>query len=88
MGVHGGQGEEGCGCHLPSSLFPSYIFGVTILGEIFAYVTIFNLTIKVVTVRFCGWGMLGVFLLSAFTRLGHERQDLASPCDGMRVCTD
>ena len=25
--------------------------------------------------------MLGVFLLPAFTRLGHERQDLLSPCD-------
>ena len=27
--------------------------------------------------------MLGVFLLPAFTRLGHERQDLLSPCDEM-----
>ena len=25
--------------------------------------------------------MLGVFLLPVFTRLGHERQDLFSPCD-------
>ena len=32
--------------------------------------------------------MLDVFLLSGFTRLGHERQDLFSPCDGMHVCTD
>ena len=32
--------------------------------------------------------MLGVFLLPAFTRLGHERQDLLSPCDWMHVCTD
>ena len=32
--------------------------------------------------------MLGVFLLPAFTRLGHERQDLLSPCDEMHVCTD
>ena len=32
--------------------------------------------------------MLGVFLLLAFTCLGHERQDLLSPCDGMHVCTD
>ena len=30
----------------------------------------------------------GVFLLPAFTRLGHERQDLLSPCDEMHVCTD
>ena len=32
--------------------------------------------------------MLGVFLLLAFTRLGHECQDLLSLCDGMYVCTD
>ena len=32
--------------------------------------------------------MLGVFLLPAFTRLGHERQDLLSPCHRMHVCTD
>ena len=32
--------------------------------------------------------MLSVFLLPAFTRLGHECQDLLSPCDGMHVCTD
>ena len=48
----------------------------------------FNPTIEVVTVRLRGWYMLGVFLLPAFTRLGHECQDLLSPCDGMHVCTD
>ena len=32
--------------------------------------------------------MLSVFLLPAFTHLGHECQDLLSPCDGMHVCTD
>ena len=32
--------------------------------------------------------MLGVFLLPAFNRLGHEHQDLLSLCDGMHVCTD
>ena len=32
--------------------------------------------------------MLGVFLLLAFNRLGHECQDFLSPCDGMHVCTD
>ena len=32
--------------------------------------------------------MLGVFLLAAFTRLGHECQDLLSLSDGMHVCTD
>ena len=40
---------------------------------------------KVVTFRLRGWCVLGVFL---FTRLGHERQDLLSPCDEMHVCTD
>ena len=30
--------------------------------------------------------MLGVFSLPAFTRVGHESQDLFSPCDGMHVC--
>ena len=32
--------------------------------------------------------MLAVFLLPAFTRLGHECQDLLSPREGMHVCTD
>ena len=45
-------------------------------------------TSEVVTFRLRGWCMLVVFLLPAFTRLGHERQDLLSPCDGMQVCTD
>ena len=60
------------------------------LGEIFVYVTLFyfNPTIEVVTFRLCGWCMLGVFLLLAFTHLGHECQGLWSPCDGMHVCTD
>ena len=47
--------------------------------EIFAYVTgffFFNPTIEVVTFRLRGLCMLGVFLLPAFTRLGHECQDL------------
>ena len=35
-----------------------------------------------------GWCMLGVFLLPAFTRLGHECQDLLSPYNGMHACTD
>ena len=48
----------------------------------------FNPTIKVVTFRLRGWCVLGVFLLPAFTRRGHERQDLLSPCDEMHVCTD
>ena len=63
-------------------------------GEIFAYATgiffffwggggggafIFGPTIKIGTFR--GWCMLDVFLLLAFTRLGHESQDLLSPWD-------
>ena len=36
--------------------------------------------------RLRGWCMLGVF--HPFTRLGHECQDLWSPCDGMHMCTD
>ena len=65
-----------------------YLWGSPLLGEIFAYVTVFNPTIKVVTFRLRGWCVLGVFLLPAFTRLGHERQDLLNPCDEMYVCTD
>ena len=52
------------------------------MGEIFAYVTVFNPTIEVDTFRLCGWCMLGVFFLQAFTCLGHECQDLLSLCDG------
>ena len=47
-----------------------------------------NPATEVVTLRLRGWCMLGVFLLLAFTRLGHVSQDLWSPCDGMHVCTD
>ena len=67
---------------------PAMSQGFTILGESFAYVAIFNPTIEVVTFRLRGWRKLGVFLLPAFTRLGHECQDLLSPCDGMHVFTD
>ena len=48
----------------------------------------FNPTIEVATFRLHGSCMLGVFLLSAFTHLEHEYQDLLSPCDGMHVYTD
>ena len=48
----------------------------------------FKQTIEVVTFHLHGWCMLGVFLLPAFTRLGHECQDLLSPCDRMHVRTD
>ena len=48
----------------------------------------FNPTTEVVTFHLRGWCMLGVFLLPAFTSLGHKCQDLSGPCDGMHVCTD
>ena len=67
---------------------PARSLGFTILGEICAYVTIFYPTIEAVTFFLREWCMLGVFLLPAFTPLGHERQDLLSQCDGMHVCTD
>ena len=67
---------------------PAVTLGFTIPGEIFWYVTIFDPTIEVVTFRLREWCMLGVFLLPAFTCLGHECQDLWSSCDGMHVYTD
>ena len=57
--------------------------GFTIFGEIFAYVTVFNPMIEVVTFCLRGWCMLGVFLLPAFTCLRHQCQDLLSLCNGM-----
>ena len=48
----------------------------------------FNPTLDVVTFRLRGWCVLGVFLFSVFTCLGHECQDLLSPCSGMHVRTD
>ena len=57
--------------------FPSYISGVHHFWVRFLRMwPFFNLTIKVVTFRLRGWCVLGVFLLLAFTYLGHERQDL------------
>ena len=69
---------------------PAISLGFTILDEMFACVTFFffNPTIEVVTFCLRGWCMLGVVLLLAFTRLGHECQDILSLCDGMHVCTD
>ena len=71
---------------------PSYSSGVYFLhffGEIFAYVTVFFFTptVEVVAFRVHGWCMLGVFLLLAFTCLGHECQDLLRLHE-MHVCTD
>ena len=72
-----------------SFAFPSYISGVHHFWVRFLRMwPFFNPTIKVLTFRLRGWCVLGVFLLPAFTRLGHERQDLLSPCDEMYVCTD
>ena len=81
-----------------SSVFPAISLGFTILGEISTYVTyfvclfcfvlFFNPTMEVDTFRLGRWYMLDVFLLPAFTRLGHECQDLLSPSEGMYVCTD
>ena len=69
--------------------FPSYISGVHHFWVRFLRMwPFFNPTIKVVTFRLRGWCVLGVFLLPASTRLGHERQDLLSPCNEMHVCTD
>ena len=71
------------------SAFPSYISGVHHFWVRFLRNwPFFNPTIKVVTFRLRGWCGLGVFLLPAFTHLGHERQDLLSPCNEMHVCTD
>ena len=65
-----------------SVAFPAISLGFTTFGEIF------NPTIEVATFCLRGWCMLGVFLLLAFTNLGHEQQDLLSLCDRMHVCTD
>ena len=55
---------------------------------VFCCFVFFNPTIEVVTFRLRGWCMLGVFLVPAFTHLGHKCQDLLSPCDGMHACAD
>ena len=48
----------------------------------------FNPTIEVVTFRLRRWCMLGVFFFLVFICLGHEYQDLLSPCNRVHVCTD
>ena len=68
-----------------SSAFPAISLGFTILGEIFAYVTVclfvcFLSNHRCSHIRLRGWCMLGVFLL------GHECQGLLSPSDGIHVC--
>ena len=69
--------------------FPSCISGVHHFGREFCVCDrFFNSDIGVVTFRLRGWCILGVFLLPAFTRLGHECQDVLCPRYGMHVCTD
>ena len=67
--------------------------GLSFFGEMFCvcdwfWGCCFFPTIEVVTFRLRGWCMLGVFLLPAFTHLGHECGDFLSPWDGMHVCID
>ena len=70
------------------SAFQLYLLGLPLFVRFLSVRPFFNPSIEVVTVRLHGWSMLGVFLLPAFTRPGHECQDLLSRCDGMHVCTD
>ena len=71
------------------SLCYSYISGVHhFLWDFLRMWPFFNPTIEVVTFCLRGWCMLGVFLLLAFTRLGHECQDLLSLCNRIHVCTN
>ena len=69
-------------------MFLARALGFTMFGEVLAYVTVFYATTEVVTFHLHGWYMLGVFLLLAFIRLGHDHQDLLSPCDGLHACID
>ena len=64
-----------------------YLWGATFFGEVCVCVTgfffvclffVFYPTIEAVTFHLHGWCMLGVFLLLAFTRQGHECQHLLS----------
>ena len=70
-------------------MFPAVPLGSTIfVCEIFAYVTFSsNHRGSHIPFSWMVW-LLGVFLLPAFTHLGHECQDLLSLCDRMHVCTD
>ena len=82
-----------CCCYMSSSssssVFPCNISGVHHFWVRFLRMwPFFNPTIKVVTFRLHGWCVLSVFLLPAFTRLEHKRQELLSPCNKMHVCTD
>ena len=66
-----------------------YLWGSPLLGEIFAYVTVFLIQpLRLSHSVFVDGACWVCFLLPAFTHLGHERQDLLSPCNEMHVCTD
>ena len=65
-------------------MWPVFLF----LFLFFVFWFFFNPAIEVITFRRRGWCILGVFLMPAFTCLGHECQNVLSPCDGMHVCID
>ena len=69
-------------------LLQQYLWGAPFWVRYLRMSLIFNLTIEVITFRLCGCCMPGVFLLPAFTHLGHECQDLFSPYNGMHACTN
>ena len=67
----------------------SYISGVHhFCGDCYVCDRFLNPTMEVVIVPFCGWCMLDVYLLLAFTCPGHECQEFLRLCDVMHVCTD
>ena len=71
-----------------SSAFLAISRGLAILGEIFASVVVFLSNLRGSHIP-SSWMVHGrCVLLPAFTRLGHECQDLLSVCDRMHVCTD
>ena len=61
-----------------SSAFPATSKEYNFFGEIFAHVIVFRPAIQVLILPLRGWCMQGVFLLLAFTHLGHECQDFNS----------
>ena len=70
--------------------FPAISLGFTILGEFLRMWPLKKhfLMQEVLTFGLRGWCMLHVFLLLAFTCLGHECQYRLGPYDGVCVCTD
>ena len=74
---------------MTTSVFPAgYISGVHHVGEVFVYVT-FSFKSNHRGSHIPGlWMVHAGCVFVAFTHLGHECQDLWSPCDGMHVSTD